>query len=90
MVQVDFSKPSFTRYLRAAALMVNGVEPVELNPDFLDNVKREAGGKGLILFCEIGGTLDPSASFGNGKVSRSLLAAYSVCITAPLPSDYPK
>lgn len=31
--------------LRAAALMANGVTPVEPNPDFLDDVRAAAGGK---------------------------------------------
>ena len=31
--------------LRAAALLANGVTPVEPNPDFLDNVRAVAGGK---------------------------------------------
>ena len=31
--------------LRAGALMANGVTPVEPNPDFLEDVRRAAGGK---------------------------------------------
>ena len=81
VLQVDFSSFSFTKYLRAAALMVNGVEPVELNPNFMAELVAEGKGKGIIIYDEIGGTLEPTASFGSGKTSRSLLAVYQVSLT---------
>ena len=63
-------KPSFAGYLRAAALMANGVTPVEQNPDFVAQL-TDAGPR-VILACEAGGVLDPSSSFPFGKESRSL------------------
>lgn len=77
-MQVDFSSFGFAKYLKAAALMVNGVEPVELNPNFMEQLVEAAEGKGIIIYDEIGGTLEPTATFGNGKTSRSLLAVYQV------------
>lgn len=59
--------------------MVNGVEPVELNPNFMEELFKAAAGKGIIIYDEIGGTLEPTATFGNGKTSRSLLAVYQAC-----------
>jgi len=64
--------------LRAAALMANGVTPVEPNPDFLDDVRAAAGGKGVILACEGGGSTESTPSFQWGKASRSLTAAYRI------------
>lgn len=52
-----------TQVLRAGALLANGVTPVEPNPDFLEDVRRAADGKGIILACEGGGSTQPSASF---------------------------
>lgn len=72
--RVNFKKPSFGGLLRAAALMANGVTPVEQNPDFVAQL-AVAGGKPrprVILACEAGGVLDPSTSFPFGKESRSL------------------
>lgn len=77
----DWSKPSFTKALRAVALMANGVTPVEPNPDFIEDVKKAAGGKGVILACEGGGSTEPTPSFQWGKASRSLTAAYRVLKT---------
>ena len=61
--------------------MVNGVEPVELNPNFMEDLFKAAAGKGIIIYDEIGGTLEPTATFGNGKTSRSLLAVYQANFT---------
>lgn len=77
-LQVDFSVFGFAKYIRAIALLVNGVEPVELNPNFMEQLVESAAGKGIIIYDEIGGTLEPTATFGNGKTSRSLLAVYQV------------
>lgn len=35
-----------------------------------------ADGRGVILMCEIGGTMIPSENFPSGKLSRSLKGAY--------------
>ena len=77
----DFSKPSLTRYLRAAILASQGVAPVEQNEEFvekiLDLLSSGGGGKrGLLMLCEVGGSLTPTASFPTGKTSRSLQAAF--------------
>ena len=77
-MQVDFSTFGFAKYLRAAALMVNGVEPVELNPNFMEQLIAGAAGTGIVIYDEIGGQLDPTSTFGSGKTSRSLLAVYQV------------
>lgn len=74
--KVDFKTFGFTKYLRAFALLVNGVEPVELNPSFMEELIAAAGGKGIVIYDEIGGQLEPTATFGSGKTSRSLLAVY--------------
>ena len=65
-MQVDFTKPNLGRYLRAAALFANGIEPVEQNENFLVDLKTAAGGKGVILACETGGTLQPLPNFATG------------------------
>ena len=58
------------------------LNPVELNPNFLEDLISAGKGKGIIIYDEIGGTLEPTATFGNGKTSRSLLAVYQVsCCT---------
>lgn len=74
--KVDFKTFGFTKYLRAVALLVNGVEPVELNPNFMEELISAAGGKGIVIYDEIGGQLEPTSTFGSGKTSRSLLAVY--------------
>ncbi|KAK9833533.1 hypothetical protein WJX81_002543 [Elliptochloris bilobata] len=74
--RVDWSKPDFVRYLRAIGHLSNGVDPVEPNADFVEELEKASGGKGVLLMCEIGGTLQPSTSFATGKMSRSLLAAH--------------
>lgn len=43
--------------------MANGVTPVEPNPDFIEDVRTAADGKGVILACEGGGTTEPTPSF---------------------------
>ena len=73
----DFSKPSLARYLRAAVLASQGVAPVEQNGEFVERVvELAAKKKGLLMLCEVGGSLDPTASFPTGKTSRSLQAAF--------------
>ena len=77
----DFSKPSLSRYLRAAILASQGVAPVEQNEEFVERVLAllsSSGGnkKGVLMLCEVGGSLTPTASFPTGKTSRSLQAAF--------------
>ena len=77
----DFSKPSLARYLRAAVLASQGVAPVEQNEEFTAKVLELVSGtggnrKGLLMLCEVGGSLTPTASFKTGKTSRSLQAAF--------------
>lgn len=65
--------------MKGIAYVVNGVQPVEANPDFVEGVKKIAEpGVGVIMYCEAGGTLEPSTNFMTGKTSRSLKAAYRV------------
>lgn len=54
--------------------MANGVTPVEPNPTFLEDVRKAADGKGVILACEGGGTTEPTPSFQ--WVSRAKTLAY--------------
>ena len=77
----DFSKPSLTRFLRAALLASQGVAPVEQNEEFVEKIldlMSSSGGKkkGLLMLCEVGGSLVPTANFSTGKTSRSLQAAF--------------
>lgn len=75
----DFSKPSLVRYLRAAMLASQGVAPVEQNEEFVDRILallEEENKKGLLMLCEVGGSLTPTVSFPTGKTSRSLQAAF--------------
>lgn len=88
-VEGAFSAPLFRKLnwtggnimqaVRGVAYLVNGVQPVEQNPDFIENAKKVAeSGKGVIVYCEAGGTLLPSTNFMTGKTSRSLKAAYRI------------
>lgn len=75
----DFSKPSLVRYLRAALLASQGVPAVEQNEEFVDRILGllgEEGRSGLLMLCEVGGSLTPTVSFPTGKTSRSLQAAF--------------
>ena len=59
--------------------MANGVTPTQPNPELSRAVAAAAaGGRTVVLACEAGGTLQPSVSFAQGKVSRSLKAAWKV------------
>ncbi|CAG9465829.1 unnamed protein product [Pedinophyceae sp. YPF-701] len=59
--------------LKGAMLLSNGVTPVKGNPTFLEDLKKVAEAKGVILYCEAGGTLKPTTNFPYGKQSRSLV-----------------
>lgn len=68
-----------TKLFKFIAYSFNGVNPVEPNPAFVEEVRAAMKGKkGLIVFCEAGGTLRPTVSFPEGKASRSLQAAFRI------------
>ncbi|BDA42451.1 probable rhodanese-like domain-containing protein 14, chloroplastic [Coccomyxa sp. Obi] len=78
----DMGNTSFSGLLRATALALNGVTPVEPNPFFVADLVAAAGkGSKIILACEAGGSLVPNASFQYGKESRSLKAAYKAVVS---------
>lgn len=78
---LDWTKPDAVKVLKFIAFSFNGVTPVEINPDFAEQIKAvAAGGKGVITVCEAGGTLRPSVNFPAGKSSRSLQAAYKALV----------
>ena len=67
--------------LKAGALLSQGVEPTEENPDFVDafrSVLAEAGASRAVLCDAEGGTLDTNSNFPYGKESRALTAAYKL------------
>lgn len=66
------------KLLKSVAYAFNGVDPIDPNPNFGEQVDKltEGGRKGLIFACEAGGTMRPSVNFPEGKASRSLQACY--------------
>ncbi len=51
------------------------------NPEFVDEVDRLTGGKknaDIVLYCNIGGQLEPWGNSQDGRQSRSLTAAYEL------------
>ncbi|KIZ02864.1 hypothetical protein MNEG_5098 [Monoraphidium neglectum] len=69
------------QFLRTAMYRFNGVDPIEPNLEFVQQVvKVTEGGKGVIFACEAGGTLRPSINFPAGKASRSLQAVYKALV----------
>ncbi|KXZ50257.1 hypothetical protein GPECTOR_17g895 [Gonium pectorale] len=80
---IDMSKADLRKMLKAFMYKSNGVNPVDPNPAFAEQLQAAIaakGGKvaGVITCCEAGGTLKPSTNFPEGKPSRSLQAAYRV------------
>lgn len=74
---IDWSNATPMAYLRAAAYLVNGVSPVTINEDFDEQLSEcLKDRKGLIFYCETGGTMTPSTNFMYGKQSRSLKACF--------------
>lgn len=74
---LDMSKADFGRLLKFATMKANGVNPTEPNPDFVEDIKKAAGGKGVIITCETGGTLTPSKNFATGACDYpKLLSIY--------------
>lgn len=74
-----------TKIARRVAFTFFGVVGTEYNPDFLAQVEAAAPNKGtpVILYCQIGGSLEPWGSCEWGRQSRSLTAAYEL-----LQADY--
>ena len=57
------------------------VRSFRYNPEFVDEVDRLTGGKknaDIVLYCNIGGQLEPWGSSEDGRQSRSLTAAYEL------------
>lgn len=73
---IGFQGSDFRRLLKVAMYKSNGVNPVDPNPKFAEQLRAASGGKGVILMCEAGGTMKPTTNFPEGKPSRSLQAAY--------------
>lgn len=56
MQPLDSSNLDMTKVLKTIMFRFNGVDPIELNPNFSSAVKQiAAGGKGVITMCEAGG-----------------------------------
>lgn len=67
------------RIARRIGFAVFGVPGTEANPTFLEEVIAACPKKnGLILVCNIGGTLEPTGPSEFGRQSRSLTAAYEL------------
>lgn len=59
------------------AMLTPNIPAVEENPAFLEEMRKiTAKGDRIIVVCDSGGTLEPTASLKYGKQSRSLIAAY--------------
>ncbi|KAI8466255.1 MAG: rhodanese-like protein [Monoraphidium minutum] len=80
--KIEFSRGfDPTRVMRSIMYAFNGVEPIEPNSEFIEQLAAAAaGGKGLIFACEAGGTLKPTVNFPAGKASRSLQACYKAAV----------
>eukprot|EP00884_Botryococcus_braunii_P018274 jgi/Botrbrau1/512/Bobra.110_2s0141.1 len=53
----------------------------EANPDFAEMIlDATQAGKGAIVYCNLGGTLDPTSTNERGMQSRSLTAAYEMTL----------
>ncbi|GIL95245.1 hypothetical protein Vretimale_1273 [Volvox reticuliferus] len=84
---INLAGADVRKMLKAFMYKSNGVNPVDPNPAFAEQMKAavraaEAETKvpvqGVITCCEAGGTLKPSINFPEGKPSRSLQAAYRI------------
>ncbi|EFN53658.1 hypothetical protein CHLNCDRAFT_136402 [Chlorella variabilis] len=65
---------------RRVGFTLFGVPGTEANPDFIEQVSAAVPKKsgGMILVCNIGGTLEPTGPSEFGRQSRSLTAAYEL------------
>ncbi|KAL4430353.1 hypothetical protein ABPG77_002159 [Micractinium sp. CCAP 211/92] len=68
------------KIIRRAGFAFFGVYGTEANPDFVEEVAAAAPKKngGIILVCNIGGSLDKTGPSEWGRQSRSLTAAYEL------------
>eukprot|EP00199_Chlamydomonas_sp_CCMP681_P005500 CAMPEP_0119105680 /NCGR_PEP_ID=MMETSP1180-20130426/3583_1 /TAXON_ID=3052 ORGANISM="Chlamydomonas cf sp, Strain CCMP681" /NCGR_SAMPLE_ID=MMETSP1180 /ASSEMBLY_ACC=CAM_ASM_000741 /LENGTH=243 /DNA_ID=CAMNT_0007090803 /DNA_START=57 /DNA_END=788 /DNA_ORIENTATION=- len=75
---LDWKTPDVQKVMKFLVYSFNGVQAIEPNPDFTEQLRQASmqGKRGIITFCEAGGTLKPSTNFPFGKPSRSLQAAY--------------
>lgn len=75
---IEMAGADFRKMLKAIMYKSNGVNPVDPNPKFAEQMLAASGNgaKGVITMCEAGGTLKPTMNFPEGKPSRSLQAAY--------------
>eukprot|EP00210_Caulerpa_lentillifera_P007809 g7452.t1 len=83
---IDWSNATPMAYLRAAAYLVNGVAPVTINGNFdqqLSECLEDGKDKGMVFYCETGGTMTPSTNFMYGKESRSLKACFKALKAKP-------
>lgn len=76
--ETDLKNAGIKAWIRAVCFSSMGVKPVESNDAFLLDLRAAAGDRGVILMCDIGGTLIPNENFPHGKISRSLKAAYNL------------
>ena len=74
-----FSSLPIKTKLKAAAHTASGVKPMELNQNFATQVLQAADGRGVILACEDGGSMERVAP----KQSRSIKAAWKLTTAKP-------
>lgn len=60
--------------VRAVAHTLNGVTPMAINGDFVEQVTALAGDRNVVIMCEKGGSLEPSKL----EPSRSISAAWKL------------
>lgn len=60
--------------VRAVAHTLNGVTPIAINGDFVEQVTALAGDRNVVIMCEKGGSLEPSKL----EPSRSISAAWKL------------
>lgn len=68
-----------SKKLKALAHTANGVKPMDLNQNFASQVLQAADGRGVILACEEGGSMQRVAP----KQSRSIKAAWKLTTEKP-------
>ena len=66
--------------LKGLLLASQGVRPMVTSPTFAADVAAAAAGRGVVVACEAGGTLDASSGFLFGKTSRSLNAIFRILV----------
>lgn len=65
---------------RAVYAFFGVLNGTEFNPDFFDEFKDTIGGQrtDVIIYCNVGGSLEPTGPSEFGRQSRSLTAAYEL------------